>query len=220
MKSIVEKLKLSKFEKRVVLNKPEAHYLADLPSAETVFPKQAVDLLFVFVQTMKEFQEIVAKVSATAALKEQGMLYIAYPKKGNQKYETFVHRDEIFPTLKVREEDGYVEGTTLKFNRMVSLDEIFTVVGIKNMPKQQKKTTASASVKDYISFLPEVEAIVSADPEVQAFYHQLTPGYKKEWARYIFSAKQAATQEKRKAEMLTILKQGYKTKALYQQGKK
>jgi hypothetical protein len=220
MKSIVEKLNLSKFEKRVVLNKPEAHYLADLPSAENVFPKQPVDLLFVFVQTMKEFQEIVAKVSATAVLKEQGLLYIAYPKKGNKKYGTFVHRDEIFPTLKVREEDGYVEGTTLKFNRMVSLDETFTVVGIKNMPKKQKKTTASASVKDYLSFLPEVEAIVSVDPVVQAFFHQLTPGYQKDWARYIFSAKQEATQEKRKAEMLTILKQGYKTKALYQQGKK
>ncbi|MTD42207.1 hypothetical protein GIX45_26980 [Erwinia sp. CPCC 100877] len=220
MKSIVEKLKLSKFEKCVVLNKPEEHYLAELPAAETVFPKQPVDLLFVFVQTMKEFQEMVAKVSTTAVLKDQGLLYIAYPKKGNQKYNTFVHRDEIFPALKVSEADGYIEGTTLKFNRMVRLDETFTVVGIKNVPDKKRQTTASASVNDYVSFIPEVAVIVSVDPEIEAFFHQLTPGYQKDWARYIFSAKQAATQEKRKEEMLSILKQGYKSKALYQQGKK
>ncbi|EHY9201391.1 YdeI/OmpD-associated family protein, partial [Listeria innocua] len=40
------------------------------------------------------------------------------------------------------------------------------------------------------------------------------------WARYIYSAKQPATQEKRRVEMVDILSQGYKTKDLYRQGKK
>ena len=28
-------------------------------------------------------------------------------EKGNKMYPTFVHRDEIFPTLQVNEADGY-----------------------------------------------------------------------------------------------------------------
>ena len=54
-------------------------------------------------------------------------------------YPTFVHRDEIFPTLQVNEADGYIKGSTLKFNRMVSLDETFTVVGMKNVLKKPRR---------------------------------------------------------------------------------
>ena len=72
-------------------------------------------------------------------LVENGLLYVAYPKKGNKIYPTFVHRDEIFPTLQVNEADGYIKGSTLKFNRMVSLDETFTVVGMKNVLKKQRR---------------------------------------------------------------------------------
>ncbi|MGT2861578.1 YdeI/OmpD-associated family protein [Streptococcus gallinaceus] len=48
------------------------------------------------------------------------------------------------------------------------------------------------------------------------FYDSLTSGYQKDWARYVFSAKQEATQTKRKAEMVDILNKGFKTRQLYQ----
>jgi len=50
----------------------------------------------------------------------KGYLFYAYPKKGNKKYTTFVHRDEIFPAMQVGD-DGYVQGSDLKFSRMVSI---------------------------------------------------------------------------------------------------
>lgn len=219
MKTITEKLNLTKYPKKVILNKPESSYLAELTDAKTSLPTEPVDLIFAFVETIEQFQQLVANVLENNGLAPEGLLYIAYPKKGNKKYATYVHRDEIFPTLKVGE-DGFIEGTTFKFNRMVSLDEIFTVVGIKNSNKPTKVTKESARVGDYLQFLPEIEKILAEHPVASDFFNQLTPGYKKDWARYVYSGKQAATQEKRKAEMIAILSEGYKSKDLYRQGKK
>ena len=51
-------------------------------------------------------------------------------------------------------------------------------------------------------------------------YQDLTPGYQRDWARYIFSAKQQKTREKRHAQMVEILSQGYKSVDLFRQKKK
>lgn len=139
MKSIVEKLNLTKYQQPVILNRPQAEYLSEFASAAQQLPSEPVELIFTFVKTMAEFQEIVSMVIEGQHLVENGLLYVAYPKKGNKIYPTFVHRDEIFPTLQVNEADGYIKGSTLKFNRMVSLDETFTVVGMKNVLKKQRR---------------------------------------------------------------------------------
>lgn len=44
------------------------------------------------------------KVLKDNSLVEQGYLFFVYPKKGNKKYEQFIHRDEIFPAIHVDEE--------------------------------------------------------------------------------------------------------------------
>jgi len=43
--------------------------------------------------------------------------------------ETFVHRDDI-PEMIVGE-DGYIGTSDVKFSRMVSMDDVFTIVGLK-----------------------------------------------------------------------------------------
>lgn len=35
-------------------------------------------------------------------------------------------------------EDGYVENSEVKFSRMVSMDDVFTVVGLKREEKKRK----------------------------------------------------------------------------------
>lgn len=215
-KSIVEKLKLLNYSKKAIVHRPNENYLSELKDAQEKFPVEPVDLLFVFVKTMEEFKELIAEVIEQQLLNKNGMLFVAYPKKGNKKYPTFVHRDEIFPTLGVDDRDGYISNSTLKFNRMVRLDETFTVIGIKN--SEQKLNTQAASrgrVEDYVQFIPAVEAFIKDHKKAEVFYNQLTPGYKKDWARYIYSAKQAVTQRKRKIEMIDILEKGFKSKELY-----
>ena len=141
-------------------------------------------------------------------------------KKGNKKYETFVHRDEIFPTLKVGG-DGYVDNSDVKFSRMVSMDDVFTVVGLKREKKKTKKSTvASQCVADYEDHVKDIEKLLTDYPNELKFYKELTPGYQRDWARYIFSAKQQKTREKRQEQMIDILSQGYKSVDLFRQKKK
>ncbi len=98
--------------------------------------------------------------------------------------------------------------------------QAFTLVGLKNAVKGKGKATkaSSGNVADYEKFIPDVKEYLDAEhPKTAKFYAELTPGYQRDWARYIYSAKQPATQEKRKTEMLDILGKGHKTKNLYQQ---
>lgn len=149
-------------------------------------------------------------------LDNKGYLYLAYPKKDNKVYSTYIHRDDLLSGLGA-DEEGYVLNSNIKFSRMVALDDIFTVVGLKEDSKAKKGTSTKASqcVDDYIDLIPQIEKDLEDAPELLAFYQSLTPGYKKDWARYVYSAKQEATKAKRRDEMKQILGEGYKSRDLY-----
>lgn len=221
-KTIAEKLNLKKYEKTAVLNLPEdSGHLAELTDYDTELAAESYDLIFAFVLDMESLKGLVNKVIEKNYLHKNGYLYLAYPKKGNKVYPTFIHRDELLDGLGA-DEDGYIGTSTIKFARMVGLDEVFTVVGLKDEAKSKNKTStkASQSVDDYEAMIPDVENDLQDTPDVFAFYQSLTPGYRKDWARYIYSAKQEATKAKRREEMKTILGAGYKTRDLYRAAEK
>lgn len=85
----------------------------------------------------------------------------------------------MFPALNVGE-DGYVGESDIKFARMVSMDDIFTVVGLKREKKKATKTPAmSQCVADYADRIQDVEALLANHPNELKFYQSLTPGYQK-----------------------------------------
>ncbi|MGX7417634.1 YdeI/OmpD-associated family protein [Carnobacterium gallinarum] len=218
-KTIVEKLKLQSYSKKTILNKPiDQSYLTELSDADNALNEKNYDLIFVFVYDFSGMQQIVQQISQGNYLKEKGYLFIAYPKKGNTRYPTFVHRDEIMPGLQV-DEGGYLPDSPLKFSRMVSMDDTFTVVGIKEAGKEKmKKSTASSQrVADSGELVVKIQEDLYKNPTELSFYNQLTAGYQRDWARYVYSAKQAITQEKRKKEMIMILENGFKTREFYRQ---
>ena len=88
------------------------------------------------------------------------------------------------------------------------------------MKAKKQSNRKSQSVNDYIEMIPNVEEAVKQEADLLEYYKDLTPGYKKEWARYIYSAKQEKTVVKRIEEMKVIFKAGYKTKDLYRAAKK
>jgi hypothetical protein len=216
--TIIEKLRLNQFKNMAVINQ-----LSDYD----IFPEQANtltkdhDAIFIFVKTIDEMVSHTQFILQNEQiLLEKGYLFFAYPKKGNKRYETFVHRDEIFPAMNVGE-DGYIGESDIKFTRMVSMDEVFTVVGLKREKRKVKKSSAASQcVDDYENNVKDIEALLADHPNELAFYQGLTPGYQKDWARHIFSAKQQQTRDKRKQQMVEILSQGYKTLDLYRQKKK
>jgi hypothetical protein len=216
--SIIDKLKLTKYSNMAVLNEPKDYTLFN------EYPTQLTenhDAIFIFIETLDEMvQQTEYIIENQHLLKEKGYLFFAYPKKGNKRFNTYIHRDDIFPALKV-DEDGYVDGSDIKFARMVSMDDVFTVVGLKREIKKATKTSpTSQSVVDYKGKEKDVEAILADHPSELNFYQSLTPGYRRDWARYIYSAKQQKTRDKRSKQMVDILSQGYKTIDLFRMKKK
>ncbi|WLR54719.1 YdeI/OmpD-associated family protein [Mesobacillus subterraneus] len=215
--TIINKLNLTKYRNLAVLNQPDDYRLFD-GYQEEIYGDH--DAIFIFVESIEEMTEHTNRIISGHHLQEKGYVFFAYPKKGNKRYNTYVHRDEIFPALKVGE-DGYVEKSDIKFSRMVSMDDVFTVVGLKREKKPAKKSSAASQcVADYESHVLDVEKLLADHPNELNFYKELTPGYQKDWARYIFSAKQQVTREKRQAQMIEILSQGYKSFDLFRQKKK
>ncbi|MDM5438943.1 YdeI/OmpD-associated family protein [Bacillus hominis] len=216
--SVIDKLKLNKYTNMVVINEPNDYEVfGDKP---TTFSKEH-DAVFIFVETLDEMVEHTNFIIKNEELLlEKGYVFFAYPKKGNARYSTFIHRDEMFPALNVGE-DGYVGNSDIKFARMVSMDDVFTVVGLKREKKKAKKTPATSQcVADYADRIQDVEALLANHPAELKFYQSLTPGYQKDWARNLFSVKQEKTRDKRLEKMIEILSQGYKTIELFRKKKK
>lgn len=217
MSTIIQKLKLDKYQNLAVLNQPKDYHVLDGFVTKLSGDHDAV---FIFVETVDDMANHTQRIINEQQLLEKGYLFFAYPKKGNKRYDTFVHRDEIFPSLKVGE-DGYVANSDLRFSRMVSMDDVFTVVGLKREKRKTRKSTAvSQNVADYEKNVKDIDKLLADHPDELKFYQELSPGYQKDWARYIFSAKQLKTREKRQAQMVDILSQGYKSMDLFRRNKK
>ncbi|MEC0168344.1 YdeI/OmpD-associated family protein [Paenibacillus graminis] len=220
-KTIVEKLNLHKFKRVAVLYRPEdEHSLSGLGDHVTELTDSQYDLIFAYVLNMKSLQDLVNQVIDHNHLNKGGYLYAAYPKKGNKVYSTYIHRDSLFEGVGAGE-NGYIGSSSLKFARMVGLNDVFTVVGFKEEARKKKDTSSKPSqrVDDYTSMIPAVEKELQDSPEALALYQSLTPGYRKDWARYVYSAVQEETRAKRRAEMKKILGEGYKSVDMYRRDK-
>ncbi|WP_248513504.1 YdeI/OmpD-associated family protein [Sporosarcina sp. NCCP-2222] len=215
--TIIDKLHLTKYKNMAVLNQPDDY---ELFSGCKVSLSKKHDAIFVFVKTLEEIVAYTKQIINEEHLLEKGYLFFAYPKKGNKRHDTYVHRDDIFPAMQV-DEDGYIPNSDIKFSRMVSMDDVYTVVGLKRETKKAKKSSAASQrVGDYEENIKDIETLLAKHPNELKFYQELSPGYQRDWARYIFSAKQQTTREKRQAQMVDILSLGYKSVDLYRQKKK
>lgn len=222
--TIVEKLKLNNYGNKTILEAPannDYFNTLDTTNLADQLTGRTEDLVFVFVYSKEEMVKQIKTLTDTLSFNKNGYLFVAYPKIGNPNYPNTVHRDEIFPALEIDPKgDGYLGQTDFKFSRMVKLDDDFTIVGLKYLPVRKKTTSASQKVEDYTTLVPQLQQRLQANPEVFALFSNLTPGYQRNWARYVYSAKQAATQLKRFEEMQTIIALGFKSKDLYQQAQR
>jgi len=215
----LKKFAIEKFDKKLILNKPVN--VADFEGIDyvTAIGNEKYDLIFAFIFSLNEFINLVKTVVEKELLHPNGVLYIAYPKKGNKQYKQYIGRDDFIPAVEM-DSDGYVFNSPVKFNKMAAFNEVFTVIGLKHEAKRKKTTQPSQCVGDYIERIPDLIKHLEVNNEIYSFFNQLTPGYQRDWARYVFGVKNTATTEKRLAEMKNILKQGYKSVDLYRRGKK
>ena len=218
---LYKKLKLEKFKKIIFLNKSKETSPFDDLNVENNDTKDA-DLIISYVYTLQEFMDVIVYCDKNHSLKINGVLYFLYPKVKNKLNHKPIGRDSIFPFLLVDEETGYVEGFDFKFNSMMALDENYTLIGVKYIPKEnfKKSNKSSMCVNDYIDKVIDVISFLEKYPRELEFFNKLSKGYQKDWARYIYSAKTDETVNKRKLEMVEILKAGYKTKQLHREENK
>ena len=215
---IINKFAIEKYGQKLILNMPAGISDFDGLSFSTVKDKNNYDLIFAFIFSLDEFTNLLKTVIENNLLNPNGILYFAYPKKGNKQYKEYIGRDDFFGAVRM-DSDGYVDDSLVKFNKMAAFNDVFTVIGLKHEPKKKKSTQPSQCVGDYIEYIPEIRKHFEGNREILASFDQLTPGYQRDWARYVFGVKNAATTDKRFAEMEHILKLGYKSVDLYRRHK-
>jgi hypothetical protein len=216
---IIKKFGIEKFDKKLILNMPDDISDFDGMSFGTFLDQDSYDLIFSFIFSLEEFIGLLKTVIEGNLLNPNGMLYFAYPKKGNKQYKEYIGRDDFFGKVNM-DNDGYVNDSAIKFNKMAAFNDVFTVVGLKHEPARKKSSQLSQCVGDYVERIPDIRKHFENNIEVLTPFDQLTHGYQRDWARYVFGVKNADTSRKRLAEMENILKQGYKSVDLYRRQKK
>lgn len=73
------------------------------------------------------------------------------------------------------------------------------------------------TLKDFEVDIPRLIELLATDKQLQTKMQELTPGYQREWARFVFGAKAEATKQRHIEQMKTVLSAGYKSKRAYDQ---
>lgn len=63
---------------------------------------------------------------------------------------------------------------------------------------------STAPLSSFEKNIPAVTELLAVDAELQTFFVALTPGYQREWARFIFGTKAQATKERHIEVMKTV----------------
>ena len=213
-KEIINKLNVEKYEKKLVINIPADVSDFKGQSFNDVLDGDRYDMIFAFIFSLDEFVHLLETVIDKSLLNKGGVLYFAYPKRGNKKYMDSIGRDDFFKSVKM-DCDGYVNNSLIKFNKLVAFNKVFTVIGFKYDRKKKSDRPPIQRVEDYVERIPEIRKHFEANQETTELFANLTPGYQREWARHVFSVKNVTTLNKRFKEMENVLKQGYKSMDAY-----
>ena len=218
MSAIIDKFKLTAYKTLPIINLPE--YLKEELSVikpVPLLPKQAA--ILVFTTSHAEFFQKLEELVKADVLEDKGVILICYPKRGNPKYPSTVHRDEIFVKVGM-DNDGFIYKSPYMFNRMLGFDDNFTLLEVKKLLNFKPGSRPSQSGADFVKYIPDIEVMLKDEPEALKFYQGLTPGYRKDWAVHVFSTENLDTRNKRITEMIKLLKEGHKNMTLYRQSLK
>lgn len=217
---IIDKLRINTFGSVLALDKPEEIHDLDSLIPDNSVKKEKYNTIFAFVFTLDEFMKRLQMVIDKDMLYKGGSLFFVYPKKGNKKYKEYIGRDDFFERVDV-DDDGYVKGSLLKFYKMLAFDDTFTLIGLKHEKvRKSRANQLSQCVADYIDRIPDLQKHFTKDKEILSFFNNLTPGYQRGWARFVYNTRSEETIKKRLDEMADIIRKGYKSVDLYRADKR
>jgi len=78
---------------------------------------------------------------------------------------------------------------------------------------------STAPLSSFEVYIPQVAELLADDSELSVFFDALTPGYQREWARFVFGVKAEATKQRHVEVMKTVFRAGFKSKRAYDTSK-
>lgn len=214
-----DKLKLNKSQQIAIINLP--NYLIDV--FDVPFQTElngTFDCILGFVTDLEKLDLFIKNTLEQKLLKNNGIVFVAYPKLKNNLGIEGLPRDAIYPLFKIDEETGFISNTLLRFNTLISLDDNYTVIGFKYDSQGKQKQQKNNRGRDLQAFVTEIEKTLANDKRISQLFRNLSQGYKNNWANYIFSANNDELKAKRLQEMKLILGLGYKSRDYYLKQKK
>lgn len=212
MDRLYRKLNIDKFNKICIVDKPDDIYYFNDIDFDKIILKENYDLIIYFVYDLNTMENQIINTEKRELIPFKKSIYFIYPKKSSKNYDKYIKRDDIFLYLNVDENTGFIKDSEFKFYKMVSFDEDFTLVGLR---REKIEEFNENKYIDYSDFIEDIENVLSKYSKALKYFEKLSFGYKREWARYVFSAKRQNTKDKRIEEMINILNLGYKSKAGY-----
>lgn len=220
--ALVKKLRLTPAMKALVLKPPSAHYLEELglSNEATVVAGDGADgqydFVLLFVRNLAELEEHAP--AAVRAVKEDGLLWITYPK-GSSKIKTDINRDTGWKHMLTLD----VEGVAL-----IAMDDTWSSMRYRPAGAAESGTsrrTASAAVasgktspriaasKEEEALLPEefAKALQASKTAEQFFQESLTTAKRRDFVKWITDAKREDTRANRINAAIDKLERGFKS---------
>ncbi|WP_337099498.1 YdeI/OmpD-associated family protein [Paenibacillus sp. YIM B09110] len=213
---LVKKLRLSSEMAVLVIQPPDSSYLTELGLSERAVEAEAgeghYDYVLLFASTLADLQA--RGPSVIRSLKEDGMLWIAYPK-GTSKIKTDLNRDTGWKLMQTMGMEGVA---------MISMDDTWSVMryrsasAVKKKPSNAKKSAAASVTSAVQSSSIQAETVIPEDvaaafgqsPAAEQFFGTLTAAMRRDYVNWVTEAKREDTRTKRIASMIEKLEHGLK----------
>ncbi len=205
--TLTRSIKVDQAKSIVVLNQPDKAHDLDGVIYTTKLTKNH-DRIISFVFNYEDLVKIILEVDKKDYLEEKGMLVVAYPKKTNKVFDTYLERDICMEKMTITGQN-YVLETKLKFNGLLAYNDEFSAwTFLKRTPKNNENL-GTPKEREWIG-VEELLKIIDNNIILEKF-NQLSLGYQRQWTNYVMSAKTAPTREKRLLEMYDLIMSGVKS---------
>lgn len=210
---LVKKLKMQNGQRVLIMNAPDGYIERVTPlSNESQMDQQPsgeYDFVHLFVTSIEELNML--GPSAVKAIKQDGLLWISYPKKSS-KIKTDLNRDSGWETI---HEAGF-EGIAL-----ISIDDTWSSMRFRpaglvrsTSPRRELRTgkAEAAEPKERVVEVPDYyRDILDSKPDIKLFFEGLSYTHRKEYIRWITEAKREETRLSRIEKSLEKLAAGIKS---------
>ncbi len=205
-----QKFKIKSGQRVIILNPPEGYleYMGSLPEGvqREINLSGTFDFIQLFIKNSAELKKNIPTLKNY--LKENGTLWITYPKKSS-KMETDLSRDNTWE---------FINKYSLRGISLISIDGTWSAFGARKGEKPQKKSAVDAELlskhidlKNRIVTPPiDLQKELIKNASAGEFFESLSFTNKKEYVVWLITAKREKTREERIIKTISKLKNGLK----------